>query len=293
MKGTTVTTFSTPGPVALRLEVHRGRIRVTAETTDQTLIELRAVNGDAETQALIDQTEIRQDGDVISVIMPKEHGFSRWLGRGPVQVDIRVPKQSRLDATTGSASLETVGELGDLRITTGSGDVRVSSVAAARIELGSASARVDHASGACSIKSGSGRVELGQVDGDARATTGSGAVVVGKARGQLVVRTASGAIEVEEAGPDSDLSAASGAIRIGQVKTGRMHARTVSGRVSIGVALGTAAWLDASSVSGGVRSDLETSTAPREGEDKIEIHVKTVSGQIRLRRAAVGAVATA
>jgi len=65
-----------------------------------------------------------------------------------------------------------------------------------------------------------------------------------------------------------------------------VRARTVSGGVSVGVANGVAALLDLSTVSGRVRSELEASGAPADGEQRVELVLSTVSGNVSVARAA-------
>ena len=114
---------------------------------------------------------------------------------------------------------------------------------------------------------GSGRTELGEVAGDAKITAGSGHIEVGQAGDSLEAFTASGKIE------------------IGRVDHGRIRAKTVSGRVSVGVAKGSAALLDISTMSGRVHSELEPSSAPGEGERQVELVINTLSGNVNVARA--------
>ena len=277
--------FETPNPVDLRLEVHRGRVTIIAGPVTTTTVELRAIHGDAETEGQIARADVSQVGDRINVILPREHGLFSWGIGGGVEAIVRVPTGSRAAIQTGSASVETNGPMGDVKVRTGSGAISVADAGDVHIGVGSGAVEVAKASGTCSVKTGSGRIELGQVGGDARVTTGSGAVIVGKVAGTLVVVTASGATEVGETVSDTELSTASGTIRVARAASGRVNARTVSGRISIAVAGGTAAWLDVHTVSGRVESDLNSTEAPADDAPRVELHLHTVSGAVRLKRA--------
>jgi hypothetical protein len=278
-------TFETPQPVDLRLEVSRGRVSITAEETAQTTVEVRPLHDDAESRALFEGTEVRQDGDRISIISPRGERIFPWRS-GAIEVLVRLPKASRADLRLESARLEAVGELAAVRLSSGSGEARLDNCASLDAMLGSGALRVTQVNGTCDVKTGSGRIEVRETGGEARMTTGSGAVRVDHAGGVLTVMAASGSIEIGEAEAGADLHTASGRILVDRVRQGRVRARTASGAVDIGVAGGAAAWLDVSSVSGRVESDLEGAEPPEEGAAKVELKINTVSGRIRLRRAA-------
>jgi DUF4097 and DUF4098 domain-containing protein YvlB len=103
--------------------------------------------------------------------------------------------------------------------------------------------------------------------------------------GDARVRAASGNIEVGAAGESLDAFTASGNVDIHRVDHGRVRARTVSGKVCVGVARGTAALLDVSTMSGRVFSDLD-SGAPATGDEKsVELILSSVSGNVAIGRA--------
>ena len=54
--------------------------------------------------------------------------------------------------------------------------------------------------------------------------------------------------------------------------------------ITIGVAEGTAAWLDVSTLTGRVIQELEQTGAPADGQQRVEITAHTVSGNLRVHR---------
>jgi DUF4097 and DUF4098 domain-containing protein YvlB len=66
------------------------------------------------------------------------------------------------------------------------------------------------------------------------------------------------------------------------VHRGRVTVKGASGDVAIGVATGIPVWTDVATVTGTIRSDLQGAGQPQEGQDHVEIRVKTVSGDIVL-----------
>ncbi len=81
----------------------------------------------------------------------------------------------------------------------------------------------------------------------------------------------------------------SGDVDVKSVSDGDVRVQTVSGDVRIGVARGTRTWIDAASVSGRLESELglEDQEPAAEGDDTVvPLHVKTVSGDVSIVRAA-------
>jgi len=71
------------------------------------------------------------------------------------------------------------------------------------------------------------------------------------------------------------------------VMRGNVAAHSVSGDVTIGVRRGSKVYLDCNTVSGDTTSELELTTdAPAGDGPLVEIRAKTVSGDIRITRAA-------
>ena len=65
-------TFETPRPVHLRVELYVGRVTITAEQTDQTTVELKP--RDRQAEELLERSRVEQVGDEIRVIVPKGRG---------------------------------------------------------------------------------------------------------------------------------------------------------------------------------------------------------------------------
>jgi DUF4097 and DUF4098 domain-containing protein YvlB len=90
-------------------------------------------------------------------------------------------------------------------------------------------------------------------------------------------------------------STASGGVEIGSLRRGEAVIKTASGDVQVGVAPGSAVWMDLSSASGRSISDLTATgdAPPTDGPVELELRVRTASGNIRVRRAAGDAKAAA
>jgi DUF4097 and DUF4098 domain-containing protein YvlB len=141
--------------------------------------------------------------------------------------------------------------------------------------------------GSVNVKSASGDVRLRNVGGSVSAQSASGDIQVDVVGGPVSIATASGDLQIGEAHDDVSANTVSGDQDHGVVTQGRLNATSVSGDISIGVRRGSKVHLDCNTVSGDTTSELElTSDAPAGDGPLVEIRAKTVSGDIRITRAA-------
>jgi DUF4097 and DUF4098 domain-containing protein YvlB len=211
---------------------------------------------------LVAQTKVEHRDGELSVTAPRQsHSF---FGRKPqLTLTVTVPTGSSLLVRTSSADVEARGTFGRTQVDTGSGDVELESVA----EL--------------QVRTGSGDVRVRAMDGGG-ISTGSGDAYVDETRGPLKVTSGSGDIVVAEARNGAHANTASGDVQLLRVHSGPVRANTASGDVHVGVAAGTAAWLDVRTLSGDVHSELAGSDEPTEAEQTVQLHVNTASGDITL-----------
>jgi Toastrack DUF4097 len=266
--------FPASGPIDVKIILPAGSTRVTAAQTDTVTISLvptRHIGNTRAAEKLIETTKVSFEGGRLSVQVPKQAVI-----RGSEALDLTVglPEGSTLDVRTASADLEVSGELGALTVDSASGDVTA-----------------DKVSGQTDVTTASGDVRLGEVNGDARFKTASGDVTIQRADAELTINSASGDVRIGQARQWVQTKTASGDVRVASIGEGRADVRTVSGDVTIAVPAGTGVYLDLSSLSGSVRSDLAEAgrdDAPGEGETSLELSCNTVSGDIRVTRAHAG-----
>jgi len=276
--------FETPGPVDLKVELSTGQIDISAEDVAQTTVELKAVHGDNVAQDLIANARVEQSGNKVSVIMPKNKGG--FFGRkGQVHATITVPNESNLKVDTGSADLKARGRFGQTNINSGSGDIEIDQMASGDLKAGSGDIDVERVIGAVKVKTGSGDITVGDIGGDADLLAGSGDVVLAGGGGGVKVKTGSGDVVLDTGGSRVDAMAGSGDLVIKQVDRGEVFAKTGSGDVTIGVAHGTAAYLDIQTVTGDVRSSLDATESPQDGDATVSINVMSGTGDVVLQRA--------
>lgn len=260
--------FATPEPPRLRVRVPAGTITVEAGDTGETTVELRPLRDDEATRDALERATVEQHGDRIVV----EIGKAGWgiFGRSPqIAVHVRCPHGTSLDCETASADVVASGRLGDVEVKSASADVFLG-----------------HVAGSLTVNSASGDVRVDELDGDGRVNTVSGDARIGAARGEVAANTVSGDLELGEAHRDVTAQTVSGDQRLRSIRAGEIRLKSVSGDVAVGVLSGTRLFIDASSTSGEVTSELAVGDTPAEGDGtKADLRVKTVSGDIAVTRA--------
>lgn len=267
--------FETPGPIDLYVETGKGRVTIHATNTAQTRV---VVDGEyaADVSVTFGDNQLR-------VVPPKES--VSWFGSRPLDVRVDLPTGSDVGVRTGSADIEVAGQVNLARLKTGSGDITCDTFTGpGLVETGSGDVAVSECLADLRAKSGSGDLSVGRCLGDLSVSTGSGDVEIGTADGRTTVKTGSGNLRVAAANGDLSLTTGSGDMAIDRAWRCRVSASGASGSVRIGIPAGTPVWADVNTVSGSIRSDLESVGAPQEGQEHLEFHARTVSGDIVLRQ---------
>jgi hypothetical protein len=265
--------FDTAEPVALHVELGSGTVRAEATDTDRSTVEV--------TGPRADEFAIELRGHALAVVAPKGGGLFR--GGDQHHVRVVVPTRSELSTRTGSADTEATGAWSAARAKTGSGDFELEDAEShVVVDSGSGDVRCDRAGGDLRIKSGSGDVEVGEVRGSAAISTGSGDVAVGATYAKAVLKTGSGDLQVHRCSDDLMMITGSGTLAVRQASRGNIRAKTGSGDIHVGVTEGTPVWTDISASSGRVASDLTPVGKPADGQDHVELRLRTGSGDIVL-----------
>lgn len=277
--------FDTPETISVTARVEAGSIQFTAGDRLDTVVEVRPRDPkkDLDVKAA-DQTEVTYTGGTLTVRTPK--GNLLGLGRtGTVDVTVELPTGSRVDMTGAWAQVLGEGRLGEVRVKTSSGDVRLDTTGPLHLTAAHGSITVDRIEGTAEITTSSGSVRVGLVDGSAVLKNSHGTTTVGAATGELRVSGSNGDIEIRRAEDSVTATTAHGTLRVDEVARGEVQLETAFGAIDIGVREGTAAWLDVSSNSGQVRNTLTLSDNPGQTEDTVRIRARTRYGNIDVRRA--------
>ncbi|MCC5032688.1 DUF4097 domain-containing protein [Streptomyces sp. WAC 00631] len=276
--------FDTPEPITATAHVEAGSIQFTAGDRPDTVVEVRPRDPkrDQDVRAA-EQTEVTYANGDLTVRTSKQ----RYLvGRtGTVDVTVELPAGSRVGVTGAWTQVLGEGRLGEVRVKTSSGDVRLDTTGPLRLTASHGSITVDRVEGTAEITTSSGSLRVGLVDGPAVLKNSHGTTTVGVATGDLRVSGANGDIDITRAGGSVVAKTAHGTLRVGEVARGTVHLETSYGAIEVGIREGTAAWLDVNSGHGQVRNTLAVSETPEKTEDTVEVRARTRYGNIDVRRA--------
>jgi len=242
-----------------------GSVGISGEATDTVAVEVTASHRSPAAQDLIGQVRVSFDGGRLTITGPKHSSFLR---RQSLDLSIKAPAGSDCDVNTASADVACVGELGQVTLRTASGDLTLAS-----------------ASGPVALHSASGDVFVDNAAADLRVSTTSGDVQVGRAGGEVQVNTASGDVSVGDCAGAVSVRGVSGDIDIRRISGGQADISAVSGDVRVCVVQGMGVYLDLSSTTGDVRSELDAAddvslAAPP--EVSLELKIRTISGDIKI-----------
>jgi DUF4097 and DUF4098 domain-containing protein YvlB len=193
----------------------------------------------------LDATRVEFDHGALSVIVPERLGSGR---SGDLDIAIEVPEASTCVVHTASADVRCTGELSDLDVRTASGYVSAERV-----------------TGVARGHTASGDVHVGDT-AEADLASASGDLSIGVVRGPARAKTASGDVRIDSA---------SGS---------RVEASSTSGDIVVAVPPGIGVYLDLSTLSGTVRSELEP--GEETGGADMTVSCRTLSGDVQVIRAA-------
>jgi hypothetical protein len=238
--------FPASDPIDLQVRIPAGRITVTTVHDQTATVTLSPDDPGGRGDELVAATRVEFDQGTLSVNAPERH---RGLG-GDFSLDavLELPEGSSCLVDTASADVSCRGKFSAAEIHTASGDVSVE-----------------------------------QVTGPARITTASGDVQVG-AVAELLANTASGRVGAARVSGEISVRTASGDVRIDEASGARTDIKATSGDISVGVIPGIGIYLDISTLSGTVRSELESSDETDSTD--MALICRTISGDVQITRAA-------
>ncbi|HTT55059.1 MAG TPA: DUF4097 family beta strand repeat-containing protein [Streptosporangiaceae bacterium] len=190
--------YDTPTPISAVLDIAAGRIQFIAADRADTTVEIRPANAaKGRDVKAAEQTTVAYADGVLRI--GTSAAKNQILGpSGAIEVTIKLPAGSRIEARAGSAEFRAVGRLGDVSFDGAHGAAKLDEAASVRLTA------LD------------GDVSVGRLSGPAEISTQRGDIQVAEAvRGTVVLRTQSGDVSVGAArGVSAALDAGTGHGRI-------------------------------------------------------------------------------
>jgi Putative adhesin len=202
-------TFTTPAPITAILDIPAGRIQFIAADRADTTVEIRpAAPSKGRDRKLAEQTTAGYSDGVLFITAPVGN---RILGSsGALEVTVRLPAGSRVEAKAASARFTTTGQLGDVVFDSSQATVTVDEAATAR------------------LTTFDGDITVGRLCGDTQIRTVKGDIEITEAtHGTVVLRTQTGAISVgAAAGVSATLDAGT---RLGRIRNALKNTDDIPG----------------------------------------------------------------
>ena len=278
-------TFETPGPISATIDVVAGDVGISAGDRGATVVDVRPSDTSNEDDLkAAERTRVEYADGQLLVRGPKLRAWSIRSAGGSIDVTIELPAGSHVHGTGQLTDFHCDGRLGDCRIKTDLGQIRLDRADAVDLKGGIGDISVDRATAHAEVTAGSGDVRLRELDAGASVKNSNGDSWVGAAGGDLRVKAANGDIAVDVAHAAVDAKSANGDVRLGEVVRGTVVVETHLGDLEVGIREGTAAWLDVRATAGTVHNELEAADAPEPSAETVEVRARTSAGNVVIRR---------
>ncbi|WP_031070016.1 DUF4097 family beta strand repeat-containing protein [Streptomyces sp. NRRL WC-3742] len=276
--------YESSGPISAVIEFNIGALWVKAGKSAEATVDVRPANPDREADVrAAELTQVDFSGGRLTVNGPAQRTVFTSK-KGSIEVLVELPAGSQVDVEAPVADIVAEGPLGVCRVKTSMGRIQVDQAEQVRLRTGQGDVRIGVVTGDAEV-SGSGRIEIGTVGGRLTVKNTNGDTEIDEVRGELEANSSNGRIHVAHAGADVDAKSANGHIRIGRVVRGQVTLQTSVGDLEVGIAEGTAAWLDVHSKFGGVRNELGPAEGPGGARETVEVRGRTQVGNVTVRRA--------
>jgi hypothetical protein len=278
--------FPTPEAIQARLMLLIADVTIEAAERETTTVEVKPRDpANPRDVEMVQLTEVEFADDTLTVRTPRS---GRWLAsrpRGAVDITVRLPTGSTVRAETATGALRASGTLEGCRVGTAAADIAIERCTTVRIDKAAGTVTIDEVAGDARVDSASGEVRIGRIGGEAKIDTASGEVRIGSVGADLKVSGANGDIVVQRCEGSVKANTAFGSVRLLSVAQGTVKADSARGNIEIGIAEGTAAWLDLNTTFGTARSELDAADTPDDSERTVEVRASTAFGDITVRRA--------
>jgi DUF4097 and DUF4098 domain-containing protein YvlB len=277
-------TFDTPQPIAATIDIAGGHVRIHASDRADTVVEVRPSHDseEADVQAA-GQTQVEYANGQLLVKAPRNKIRSLFGRTASIDLTVELPSDSRIDARAWG-DFRSEGRIGESTLDIAVGSIRLDQTGRLKLRTGAGDVSVGRSGGHTDVTTSSGKIWIGEIDGTAVIKTSNGDITVGEVTGDVRLNTANGDITVDRTLAGVDAKTAFGSVRIGEVVHGSVELETGFGQLELGVREGTAAWIDASSQHGSVRSDLDAIDSPEQADETVEVRARTRYGDIVIRR---------
>jgi hypothetical protein len=246
--------FTVTGTPEVEVRIAAGRVEFLQGTEGEISVEVDTSNPDF---------RVEQRGNLVLIASERNSG---WLLRGSDFVTVRMPAGGEARVTTASARVDCAPNMSRIDVKTASGDVEIESADIA------------------TVKTASGDIGVRDISTSLRISTASGDVFVrGECEGSLSCNTASGDLHVERCSGTIEVNSVSGDTNVRRYTGNQANFKGMSGSIELGIPEGTKVDLDATILSGRLRTPEKRETS-LPTERHMSLRAKLVSGDLTIDR---------
>ncbi|MEU9117780.1 DUF4097 family beta strand repeat-containing protein [Streptomyces sp. NPDC048483] len=175
--------FDTPAPIFAVLGVPAGRVQFIAADRADTAVEVLPANASKGRDVkAAEQTTVEYADGVLRI---ENAAKDQYFGpSGSIEVTVKLPAGSRIEAKAASAELRTVGRLGDVAFDGAYGQIKLDEAASVRLTAVDGDVEVGRLGGAAEISTARGDIRIAEaMGGTVVLSTQSGDITVGAAAG--------------------------------------------------------------------------------------------------------------
>jgi hypothetical protein len=185
-------TFDTPAPITAVLDIPAGRIRFIAADRADTTVEILPVNpSKGRDVKAAEQAKVAYGDGVLRIDAPAAK--NQYVGpSGSIEVTVRLPTGSHIEAKASCAEFRAVGRLGDVAVEGAHGAVKIDEAASVRLTAPAGDVTVGRLTGPAEINTQKGDIHI--------AEAGSGTVVLQAQMGDVSICAAVGVSASLDAG---------------------------------------------------------------------------------------------
>ncbi|MCC3768775.1 DUF4097 family beta strand repeat-containing protein [Streptomyces sp. UNOC14_S4] len=176
--------FDTPAPISAVLDIPAGRVQFIAADRADTAVEVLPANASKGRDVkAAEQTAVAYADGVLRI---ESSAKEQYFGpSGSVEVTVKLPAGSRVEARTAGAELRTVGRLGDVAFEGAYSRIKLDETAGLRLTAVDGDVEVGRLGGPAEISTARGDIRVAEAmgGGTVRLSTQSGDITIGAAAG--------------------------------------------------------------------------------------------------------------
>ncbi len=219
----------------IRLSTELGNIVVHTQSAQKIdyHVHLEADASEKDAQQLLKSFTVTAreipDGVLLKAEAPSRH----WSGRLWATLELTIPKNANLEASTGGGNIDSSEIQGHLALNTEGGNINAGNVdGSARFETGGGNIVAKTVSGELFANTGGGHIIVESIGGNATLHTSGGHIRVGSIQGAAHLDTDGGNITLEHSGAELTAETGGGEIEVGEA-AGLVRAKTGGGGIRV------------------------------------------------------------